>query len=140
MRKSLLFLVLVLLASCANEQAKKETVPGEYTLLSAGAFHVKSQAMPEAIILDVRSAKEVALGKIEGAVTKNYFDKDFSDFLSKLDKEKPVFIYSQFGQQSSKAAAVMIRNGFRTVMDLQGGFEAWKQLPFHSRQTEAARG
>lgn len=123
----LLFIILFF-SSCKQDGKEATIAQTQYTLLSAAAFKIKSATMPEAVILDLRKPTEVAEGKISGAVVKNYFDADFVNFLKTLDKSKPLFIYSQNGEISSKVAAIMGKQGFSEILDLQGGYNAWTQL------------
>ena len=77
-------------------------------------------------ILDVRTPEEVAAGVIAGAKIANWFDADFAQkATSSLDKGKPVLVYCKAGSRSSKAANVLLENGFSKVYNLEGGITAW---------------
>ncbi len=77
-------------------------------------------------ILDVRTPEEWAEGTIKGAIKINYYDDDFQSQLSKLDKNKPVYVYCKSGGRSGKAAKQMEKMGFITIYNLDGGISAWK--------------
>jgi rhodanese-related sulfurtransferase len=78
-------------------------------------------------ILDVRTAKEVAEGKIEGSVNIDYFSPKFIENASRLDKSKPVLIYCAAGGRSLSAAKDLKKAVFKKVYDLQSGYDGWKE-------------
>jgi len=78
-------------------------------------------------ILDVRTAGEFKNGHIKNALLANWNNKEeFSDRVAYIDKEKPVFIYCLAGFRSASAAQWMRKNGYKKVVELDGGFNAWK--------------
>jgi hypothetical protein len=82
---------------------------------------------PSAQIVDVRTSKEVAQGKIQGSVNIDYFSPTFvASALNKLDKTKPVLVYCAAGGRSASAAKDLKKAGFKKVYDLEGGYDSWK--------------
>jgi rhodanese-related sulfurtransferase len=79
------------------------------------------------VILDVRTPKETAESKIEGAMEINYFDKDFQQQIQQLDKDKTYLVYCRSGNRSGKSAVIMEKNGFSKVYNLEGGYKAWSK-------------
>jgi len=83
---------------------------------------------PSAQIVDVRTSKEVAEGKIAGSINLDYFSPTFvASATKKLDKTKPVLVYCAAGGRSSSAAKDLKKAGFKKVYDLAGGYDAWKE-------------
>lgn len=80
---------------------------------------------PEAVILDVRTAGEVKDGKIPGASLLNLMDRQFSEKIDKLDKEKTYLVYCRSGNRSGQACAIMADKGFKKVYNLEGGINYW---------------
>ena len=79
-------------------------------------------------ILDVRTANEVAQGKIQGSLNIDYFKADFMEIAkSKLDKNKPVLVYCAAGGRSASAAKDLKKAGFKSVYDLEGGYDNWNE-------------
>jgi len=78
-------------------------------------------------ILDVRTAKEVAEGKINGSINIDYFSPKFMEQISKLDKSKPVLIYCAAGGRSLSATKDLKKAGFKKVYDLRTGYDGWKE-------------
>ncbi|MEN9973510.1 MAG: hypothetical protein RIS20_1857 [Bacteroidota bacterium] len=82
---------------------------------------------PAAQIVDVRTSKEVAEGKIAGSVNIDYFSASFiATAEKKLDKTKPVLVYCAAGGRSASAAKDLKKAGFKKVYDLEGGYDSWK--------------
>lgn len=75
-------------------------------------------------VIDVRAAADFAQGHVPGA--KNLPEYRWGDF-SALEKERPnvVVCYSQTCHLAARAARQFAAAGF-PVMELEGGFEAWK--------------
>lgn len=83
------------------------------------------------ILLDVRTPEEIAAGSIPGASTIDFYDPEFEQRINLMDKSKAIYVYCRAGGRSSKAAQMLIDNGFTNVYNLQGGITAWqdKGLP-----------
>ncbi|MBK7389808.1 MAG: rhodanese-like domain-containing protein [Bacteroidetes bacterium] len=80
------------------------------------------------IILDVRTAPEVKKGAISNSVNIDFFADDFAAQISKLDKNKPVYVYCASGGRSGEAMAMMSKIGFKTIYNLEGGYSAWTKM------------
>lgn len=81
---------------------------------------------PNTFVIDVRTPGEVAEGYISG--TKYFIDFNSGNFtaeIQKLDKSKSYILYCRSGGRSSKAASIMINNGFQQVYNLSGGVMNW---------------
>ena len=79
-------------------------------------------------VLDVRTFKEYNTGHIKNALQADWTNSSqFSDRIQYLDKDKPVYIYCLVGARSSAAAERMRKDGFKNVVELIGGINAWKQ-------------
>ncbi len=78
------------------------------------------------IILDVRTLAEVNAGAIEGAIHLDFYQPDFQEKLSVLDKNSTYLVYCRSGNRSSQASELMMeRLGFKDVKNLIGGYQAW---------------
>lgn len=79
-------------------------------------------------VLDVRTFKEYNTGHIKNALQADWTNSSqFSDRIQYLDKNKPVYIYCLVGGRSTAAADWMRKSGFKNVVELIGGINAWKQ-------------
>ena len=84
----------------------------------------------EGQILDVRTPEEWATGIIEGAIMINYYDRDFKQQLTRLAKDKPVFVYCKAGVRGGNALKKMVKIGFVEVYNLEGGITAWQKANY----------
>ena len=81
-----------------------------------------------ACLLDVRRADEYAQGHLPGAVLLDVTDSvGFLKGVEQLVKEKNIYIYCRSGRRSRKAADILTSKGFK-VRDMQGGYNAWKEI------------
>ncbi|WP_158963371.1 rhodanese-like domain-containing protein [Myroides fluvii] len=76
-------------------------------------------------LIDVRTAKEYKEGTILNASNIDFLDDNFSKNIEQLNKKQPVYIFCQSGKRSAAAAKKMQEAGFE-VVELDGGYKAWK--------------
>ncbi len=77
-------------------------------------------------VLDVRTADEYKNGHIKNALQADWLNQpQFTDRTQYLDKSKTILVYCASGGRSAKAATWLTQNGFN-VVNLKGGFTAWK--------------
>jgi rhodanese-related sulfurtransferase len=113
----ILFAVVVSFANCQGQDGVQK--------LSVADYEKKLNETSNEIIVDVRTPEEYQSGHLVNATLINYYDSDFKEQISKLDKSKPVYVYCKAGVRSAKAANILRESGFKEVYDLQGGFDAW---------------
>jgi rhodanese-related sulfurtransferase len=81
----------------------------------------------DAVLLDVREAKEFEGGRLPRAVHIPLSQlKDRTGELAKL-VAKPVVVYCATGRRSSMATGVLAKAGFESIYNLSGGIEAWRK-------------
>jgi rhodanese-related sulfurtransferase len=80
----------------------------------------------KAVTLDVRETKELADGKLPGAL--HIPLSQLKERVGELDKfkERPVIAYCARGNRSRAAANILSRAGFTKPFSLAGGHKAWK--------------
>ena len=115
------FLILIvsvlLLGCCSNSQSYINLKPIEFQT----SFEKEG-----CIILDVRTPQEVSSGAIENASTIDFYDQDFERKISKIQKDKTVYVYCKSGGRSSQAAKLLVKSGQAKVVNLNGGIMAWQ--------------
>lgn len=116
-----LLLLSVVQIDCKNQGDSVNQV-SKIEIIDPSTFKEKSI---DQTIIDIRTPGEYTQGYIEGAININYFDKDFLNKISELDKTKPVFIYCRSGNRTSSASKKIANLGFEKVYDLQGGILNW---------------
>jgi thioredoxin len=95
--------------------------------LSFEAFEAKlKQASPHAQVLDARTAEEYKLNHLSGAINVSVADEALlQQQIDKLDKTKPVFVYSINNGRSAALAKKLQAQHFAEVYDLPGGISRW---------------
>lgn len=74
-------------------------------------------------LIDVRTESEVARGIIDGA---EHIPMHLIPLkASELCQKTPTIFYCQSGARSGQVTAFLSQQGFRNVMNLQGGIMAW---------------
>ncbi len=81
-------------------------------------------ACAELQLIDVRQPNEYHCGHIPGATLLPILY--LLDRMDELDKTKPVLVYCAIGGRSRVAAQILYRHGFTKVLNLEGGYKAWK--------------
>lgn len=77
-------------------------------------------------LVDVRTPREFSGGAIRNAINIDVFQENlFRQAASKLDKQKPVYLYCRSGNRSHQAARLLVSYGFEQVYDLRGGYMNW---------------
>jgi thioredoxin 1 len=108
--------------SCQNKNGE-----GEKYLLNPTEFEQKIATLPNEQLLDIRTAQEIASGKLKDAMTLDFNAADFQQQATQqLDKTKPVMLYCYSGGRSSDAATLLRKEGY-TVYELDGGIAKWKK-------------
>jgi len=77
------------------------------------------------ILIDVRTPKEFQKGHLMNAMNIDWFGSDFIEKCQQLDRDNPVYVYCKKGGRSAKAASLLDSLGFKAVIDLEGGYDAY---------------
>ena len=88
-------------------------------------------------VVDVREAEDFGRGHIPGAINLPRGTWETANELSK-DKTNIVYCYTQTCHLAANACASFASRGF-PVMELEGGFEGWKENDFELEQEPANR-
>jgi len=94
--------------------------------LDAASFASKIKQTPNAQVVDVRSSGEFTQGHIANAKNNDIRSSDFQQNTSKLDKNKPVFVYCLSGGRSAYAMNILSSMGFKEVYNMKGGMLSWR--------------
>lgn len=115
--------MLVLAISCTNATDSQKAVQ----VLSVEEYAQALQTDTTAYILDVRTPEEYAQGHLDGAHLLNVLEEEaFRQGVKTLSPEHTYYIYCRSGRRSQKAASIMMECGLK-VVDLEGGYNAWKE-------------
>ena len=95
-------------------------------MLTPGQFQEKRAALPNAVLVDVRTPAEFATGHVPGAVNIDVKNSTFDAELDKLPKNQPVLLYCLSGIRSASAAKRMAAKGFSEIYEMKGGMRQWQ--------------
>ena len=92
--------------------------------ISAADAAAKLAADPEnTVLLDVREAMELEIAALEGAIHVPMAETPAR--LNDLDPEKTIICMCHHGGRSAQVAAFLQSRGYRKVINMSGGIEAW---------------
>ncbi len=95
-------------------------------LLPPKSFEKKIISVPNPQILDVRTLEEFKNGAIENSLNADFNNQEeFKEYITYLDKSKPIFVYCFSGGRSAEASKILASNGFSTIYNLEGGYKDW---------------
>ena len=119
---------LTVLTSCEKKSQNADTHISrtDSFKLNAKSFAGALKSSPDAVLVDVRTAKEFAGGHIDNAQNIDWKNDDFDKNIQKIDKNKQVYVYCMSGNRSGKAASHMRNMGFAKVYELDGGMLKWR--------------
>lgn len=139
MGKSIILSVLSLFLVFTSCQSSAGDGGGK---LNPNMFRSKIMEYKDEVVLDVRTPQEYQGGHIEDAVNIDWNGSNFEQQVSKLDKNKPVFVYCHAGGRSAAAAGKLEQMGFTKVYDLEGGMMNWRNLgmPVNNNTTYIPKG
>ncbi|OHX68477.1 hypothetical protein NH26_07030 [Flammeovirga pacifica] len=109
-----------LVFSCSSTSAQNEPQ------VSVSEFAQIRTDKPNAIVIDVRTPGEYSGGTMEGAQNCNVKSDTFRDQVKDIDKDATVMVFCKGGVRSAKAKKILQEMGFTNVVDLEGGFDSWK--------------
>lgn len=78
-------------------------------------------------IIDVRTKLEFNREHIPNARSISFLNTDFDWKIADLDTTRPVFIYCETAHRSPFAAKQLKKAGFKTIIDLQGGYSTIRE-------------
>ncbi len=107
-----LFILLLLNFSCAQSSSKPIT-------------EVSQNELNSVILVDVRTPEEFEAGHLVNAKNINLFDKDFVEKFQGISKEETIYVYCKKGGRSAKAQQRLDSLGYKKVVNLEGGYDAW---------------
>ena len=114
---SVLLVSVVALTACGGSG-------GKVTNLNVSEFATKISDSSVTLV-DVRTPGEFMSGHIAGATNIDFESGTFEADIQKLDKAKVYAVYCRSGNRSGQATALMAKDGFKAVFNLNGGVIEW---------------
>ncbi len=134
---SLIALVSLVAISCGTPESNTnnpsdQTAEQPSTVKNVQVADLKEalNATEDIVVLDVRTAGEVAQGYVNSALNVDVNGANFSQGVQELDTSKTIYVYCRSGQRSQKASTQLLELGFTDVRNVEGGFMAWEQAGY----------
>ena len=83
----------------------------------------------DCVFVDIRDPSSYQASHIPGAV--HLHDGNVQEFIGSAEKDCEVIVYCYHGNSSLGAVAYFLETGFKNVVSMSGGFEAWRQIYDH---------
>lgn len=109
---SLMLLMFVFVLGCAQNKTKPIT-------------ELSQNDIESGILIDVRTPEEFKMGHIDEALNINWFDADFTEQFETIKKDQKIFLYCKVGGRSAKAQEKLESLGYKNVINLDGGYDAY---------------
>jgi len=84
-----------------------------------------NQIIGDLQIIDVRTPSEFHAGCLNGAKNIDFEAPDFAIKIAGMDKNADYLLYCRSGRRSALAVAKLREMGFKNIIELKGGFNAW---------------
>jgi len=120
--------ILILLVSVVTAQGVQQN--GEVIQVNSIEFQ-KLIEKGNGTLLDVRTKSEFNAEHIENSGQLNYYSSGFKRKLEMLPDDQPILLYCNTGYRSRKAAAYLVKKGYKNVYNLEHGIMEWnlQELP-----------
>lgn len=104
--------ILLLNFACAQSSSKPIT-------------EVSQNELNNVILIDVRTPEEYEAGHLEKARNINWFNQNFAEQFVSISKDETIYVYCKKGGRSAKAQQLLDSLGYKKVVNLEGGYDAW---------------
>ena len=106
------------------EISREENSSG-YRRISIREAKILIDNNPDITITDIRDSESYNLGNIPNSINVN--NKNIAQFLKDTSKEKPLLVYCYHGVNSRESADYFVKEGFKTVYSMDGGFSDYSK-------------
>lgn len=117
--------LFLMLALGASQIWARGEAPKQIDISAAQALLAEQPA--GFVIVDVRTPDEYMQGHLQGARNLDYTSPTFLEEAKALPKDMPIMLYCRGGTRSAGAASLLQKEGFTSLMNMQGGLEAWQR-------------
>ena len=116
-------LIVIALVSALGLSARGSS-GGTVTNMNSTEFS-KKITEDSVVVLDVRRTDEFVAGHLAGALHIDVEAANFQSEIKKLDKSKTYAVYCHSGRRSLVAVDAMKKDGFTSLINLEGGISDW---------------
>jgi rhodanese-related sulfurtransferase len=97
----------------------------DYGSISPAQLHARLASGESVLVIDVREPAEHELARVEG--TRLLPLSMFDQWVSSLDAEAETIVMCHHGIRSAHVCAILARQGFKNVSNLEGGIDRWSR-------------
>ena len=91
------------------------------------SIHI-TNGMNKNVILDMEDFENIhVIPTFADGLNIDFYAPDFKEQLNKLDKNKKYIYHCRSGSRSARAVPIFKELGFKEVLELDGGINAWKK-------------
>jgi|GEM_PF-423920 len=124
--KNGIIILLFALMAC-DQKVNSQTQEQIYLNVEAEEFKSNMQAEKgDFLLVDVRTKGEFDGGAIANAQNYDIMNGDFQKMIDQWNPSTPIYVYCAKGGRSSQAAKLLEQKGFERIIELKGGYSAWK--------------
>lgn len=108
--------------------AHQLVLEAKQSVVACSPAQIEEQAaIPGTLLIDVREPEEYRLGHLPGAVNipRGMLEFRISGEPALQDLDRPIIVYCKSSGRAALAAVTLQTMGFRKVVSLAGGFDAW---------------
>jgi len=132
---SLIIFALVFIVSfpaAGKDMTGKELVEeAKVTIKSISITDAKAMlGKSGAVFLDVREPEEFKAGHIPGAINIPRGLLEFQIEQQAPDKNQTIVVYCRSGNRSALAAATLMKMGYKSILNMDGGWKAWQDAGY----------
>ncbi len=124
-RRLVIILLVVSLSAAACGANLEETSFERVDVARFSQLIAQAKGDPGVVLLDLRTAEEVATGFIEDAINLDALDEDFASFLEELNPDDHHLVYGRSNPSTEEAVRSMKSLGFTHITELNGGMVEW---------------
>jgi rhodanese-related sulfurtransferase len=123
---SLVAAVAALALTACSQSASTPTPPATAVQHVDPDGAARRLADTNVVVLDIRTPDEFKTGHIRGAKLVDFRSADFAKKVGELDRSKTYVVHCASGRRSASSLETFQKLGFKSIVHLDGGFNAWK--------------
>jgi rhodanese-related sulfurtransferase len=128
----ILFLSISLFIQCAKQEQSNVSSTSNFQNITVQEVKKILDAKSKIILLDVRTPDEYAVEHIKGSTLIPV--QELANRLKELSPKKEIVVYCKAGKRSLAASEILTNNGYKHVLNMEGGIDAWKIAGFPTEQ------
>ena len=125
MKKAIKYFAFALMIVVAGSMTAMSQTGSKNSLGAAPNDFQAQWAHDDGFLMDIRTPDEYMAANLAHSKLCSFNDQSFASILDMLDKNKAVYVYDQNGANIAKVLDMMSKKGFKKVVALQGGIDAW---------------